>query len=446
MSLIAPPSTNPRNSNTLLFAVFTTASILGGVCLMKMRAGDTLLPILEKSAKSPIVAVLSGSSLTKDQLAEFLGSSASFYRFPTEMEVPTSPTEKTRAVMQYSFDHSLQEQMEGLFQSYSPDYGSFVAIDPSTGRILSMVSYSRGEVLKDNLALRATFPSASVFKVVTAAAAIESNKFSGRTIIPFNGANHTLYKGNALSMRSTRWTRHITLKEAFAKSVNTVFARIGAFTVGASQLRTYADRFGFNRKIASDLPIQQGRAPIPNDSWGISQAASGFTRENTMSPLQGAMIAAAIANDGVAMDPYVVDSIYNREGGMIYQAQQKVAVQAVDPATAEEIRGLMRATVQNGTGRHAFRGFFKKEYAQLDVGGKTGSLTGLNPQGKYDWFVGYARLPGTNRRIAVAALTIHRKLWRVKSAYLARKAFENYFQKPAKGEKQSRVVYARPGR
>jgi beta-lactamase class D len=60
------------------------------------------------------------------------------------------------------------------------------------------------------------------------------------------------------------------------------------------------------------------------------------------------------------------------------------------------------------------------------VGGKTGSLTGLDPEGKYDWFVGFAS--HGDQRIAVAALTIHRKLWRVKSSYLARKAIENYFK------------------
>jgi cell division protein FtsI/penicillin-binding protein 2 len=150
-----------------------------------------------------------------------------------------------------------------------------------------------------------------------------------------------------------------------------------------------------------------------------------------MSPLQGAMIAAAIANEGVVMEPYVVDTIYSREGAQLYQAEQKIATQAVDPATAAEIRRLMRATVQSGTGRHSFRGFFKREYAGLDVGGKTGSLTGDDPKGKYDWFVGYAQVPGTNRKIAVAALTVHRKLWRVKSAYLARRAFETMFKAPS---------------
>ncbi len=98
----------------------------------------------------------------------------------------------------------------------------------------------------------------------------------------------------------------------------------------------------------------------------------------------------------------------------------------MDPGTAGVIRSLMRETVHRGTSRGTFRGFFKRDYALLDVGGKTGSLSGTDPKGKYDWFVGYA--DGGTKRIAFASLTIHEKLWRVKSSYLARKAIESYFK------------------
>jgi cell division protein FtsI/penicillin-binding protein 2 len=98
----------------------------------------------------------------------------------------------------------------------------------------------------------------------------------------------------------------------------------------------------------------------------------------------------------------------------------------MDPATASEIRSLMKETVLHGTSRGSFRGFFRKDFMDFDVGGKTGSLTGFDPKGKYDWFVGYAHSSG--RKIAVAALTIHEKQWRVKSSYLARRAIESYFK------------------
>lgn len=396
-------------------ALFVCASILSiGVVFGLMKS---LVPLPSPMKKSV---------LTKEKVAEFLGSAPSFYRFPEEIEVSVDGVQKIKTKVQYAFDSKLQHVMENLFDSYRPDFGAFVAMDAVTGRVLSMVSFSREKKIQDNLALRATFPSASVFKVVTATAAIEGHKISQNTVIPFNGRNHTLYRGQILKSNITRWTRFITLKEAFARSVNTVFGKIGAFTVGSDSLRQYADRFGFNRRIASDVQVQQGKALIPSDSWGLAETASGFTRENTMSPLQGALIAASVINDGVMMEPYVVQKLAKEDGSSLYLAEPKVANVTMDPATASEIRALMKETVLHGTSQRSFRGFFKKEYTFLDVGGKTGSLTGTDPRGKYDWFVGYAGFGG--RRIAVAALTIHEKQWRVKSSYLARCAMETYFK------------------
>jgi cell division protein FtsI/penicillin-binding protein 2 len=299
-------------------------------------------------------------------------------------------------------------------------------MDAETGQILSIVSYSSKEHIEDNLALRSDFPSASVVKVVTAAAAIEKKDFNSTTVVPFNGRAHTLYRRNVLQDKVTRWTSFPTLKDAFAKSINTVFGKIGN-SVGSQELAVYANRFGFNRKITADLPLRPGTAEIPDDTWGIAEAASGFTRENTMSPLQGALIAAAIANDGKMMEPYVVRSVYSEKGEVLYNAEPRVASLAIDSSTASILRELMAQTVTHGTSKKQFRGFFRKEFANLDVGGKTGSLTGMSPRGKYDWFVGYAR--NDERKVAVAALTIHDKLWRVKSSYLARRAFEQMFKR-----------------
>jgi cell division protein FtsI/penicillin-binding protein 2 len=365
-------------------------------------------------------------AITKDLLADTIGPFAKFYEFPEELDFDLGSSERARLKVQYTLDAKLQRTMGSLFKSYSPDYGAFVALDAETGRVLSMVSYSRDGGFPDNLALKASFPSASVFKVVTATAAIESRKMAPETVVSFNGRNHTLYKGQILKSNVTRWTHFITFKDAFARSINTVFGKVGAFTVGQSSLKTYADRFGFNRKIAGDLPVQEGRAPIPNDAWGLAETASGYTLENTMSPIQGALMAAAVANNGVMMEPFMVQSLTRADGAHVYLGEPKVAGVTMDTSTAHQLRTLMKETVLHGTSRGAFRGFFKSSYALLDVGGKTGSLTGYHPKGKYDWFVGYASF--SSRKIAIAALTIHEKQWRVKSSYLARRAIETFYQ------------------
>lgn len=391
------------------------------------------------ASKVPFKDLDEENGLNKKSIAKAFQSlgKGKLRNLPSELDLEKDG-EKERSIIQYSFDSKLQETMEKLFTTYGPDYGAFVALDARTGRVLSMVSYSRNGDINENLALRATFPSASIFKVVTAAAAIGEKNYSANTIIPFNGRNHTLYRSNILQTNVTRWTRYMTLQEAFAKSVNTVFGKIGAYTVSPAELREYAARFGFNRKIPSDLPVQQGRATISDDAWGLAEVASGYTRETTMSPMHGALIAAAVVNDGIIMEPYVVESAHDKDGTPVYQAEPRVMNLAIGPGTASEMRSLMRATVQQGTSRKAFRGFFRGGFTRLDVGGKTGSLTGTDPQGKYDWFVGFA--DDGDRKIAIASLTVHQKLWRVKSSYLARRAVETYFQGSPHGAGRSSQV------
>jgi peptidoglycan glycosyltransferase len=397
--------------------VLLAASLALGVSAFRSGSMPRMLPLLR----------LGKSSLTKGQVSQALADSTAFYRFPGEVDLALDSNPPIHAIVEYAFDAKLQNSIEQMIGSYSPDYGAFVAVDAKTGRILSMVSYSRNPANKENLTLRSTFPSASVFKVVTAAAAIEERKFTANTVISFTGQNHTLYRHNVFGKTTNRWTRYSTLKEAFAKSINTVFGKIGAYNLEPGQLRLYADRFGFDRRIASDVPMQEGHAPIPADPWGVAETASGYTRDNTMSPLQGALIAAAVVNDGIMMEPYLVQAVYHEDGTPMYSAQPTVSGEVVDPSTAREIRSLMRETISSGTCRKSFHGFFRGDCTTLDVGGKTGTLNGLNPRGHYDWFIGYAE--SGDQKIAFASLTISEKYWRVKSSQIARRAIETYFKR-----------------
>ena len=125
------------------------------------------------------------------------------------------------------------------------------------------------------------------------------------------------------------------------------------------------------------------------------------------------------------VEPRLVKDAHFLNGPMIYSSDEQLQ-QVLDAETAKDMRVLMRKTVQSGSARKRFRGFFKGSYADLDVGGKTGSLTGLNPKGRTEWFAGYGD-SGENQ-IAVAAVVVNKKVWRVKPSYLARKIFEEYFK------------------
>ncbi len=331
------------------------------------------------------------------------------------------------AVLEYTFDAKIQRAIDELLQRYQPDYGAFVAIEPDSGRVLAIASHSQDAENWGNLALRASFPAASVFKIITAAAAIEEGKASATTVIAYNGKSTSLYKSQVLRHQDNKWTRRIPLSRAFAKSVNPVFGRLGVFYVGGDKLHEYAARFGFNQAMSSDIDLRTGSTAIDTaDQWSVAEAASGYTRTNTLSPLHGAMVAAAVVNGGLIVQPFVVDAAYDENGVLLYAAGNAAVNRAISEDTAAQMRVLMRETVRSGSARKSFNRFFKGHLADVEVGGKTGSLTGLTPRGKNDWFVGYAAQD--ERRIAFAALTVNKERWRVKSAYLARKVIEVYFE------------------
>ncbi len=382
----------------------------------------------EKSLEHVSLSSLSHFSISKDILSERLGSALKVNEMPEKIELDYAGRRQLVS-LQYTIDPYLQAYMHKLMKSYSPDYGAFVAVDSQSGKVISMLNFRKNEVAKENYVLEAKFPAASVFKVVTASAAIDTQKANADTVVSFSGANHTLYRKNVTDFAENRWTRRMTIREAFSRSVNTVFGKLGLFYVGPEVLLTYAEKFLFNKTIHGDFPIEMGQVKMDSeDPWSVATAASGFTLGNTMSPLQGALIASAIANDGIMMEPFIVGSVSDQQGASLYSSEVKQASVIMSPQSAEELRSLMQATVLNGTSRKSFRQTMRKAHVDdFEMGGKTGSLTGIDPKGKCDWFVGYAIY--NNRKIAVAALTVNEKKWKVKSSQLASFYLNEYVKK-----------------
>lgn len=403
---------------------------------------------------SPKVAPKEKKSWPRHEVARILGQDFRSSRYPASVDVPLPEIPEARPLkVAYTLDFELQGKMEQLFQSYKPDYGAFAAIDAETGRVLSLVSFSRQPNDYGHLALQARFPAASIFKIITAAAALDSRLLQPDSVIPFDGGSHTLYRKNVNATRFNRWTRYVTLEQAFAKSINTVFGKVGLFHVGPGLLRDYATRFGFNGTMDTDLPAESGRVLVPrDDDWGVAEVASGFTSESMLSPLHGALIGAAIANDGVLVAPYVVESMTDNAGLAVYQGKANEGTRVLTLEGAAELRELMQATVSDGTSRKSFRTLRGlRRIDELEVGGKTGSLTAISePRGKVDWFVGYARIPSSDpsrpegTRIGIAALTVNVKHWTVKSSWLAGRFVELYHSRtPARMKVVSGIAPAR---
>lgn len=348
-------------------------------------------------------------------------------RFPDSLRLESKDQWRDVGV-QYTVRPDLESYLNDIYDHYEPDYAAFFAMDASTGAVLAYTDFVKNPAddVYGHLALQALFPAASVFKMVTAAAALDQGDVEPDTIMPYNGKSTSLYKKQVFHHTENRWTRHPTLKKAFATSVNTVFAKLGVFQLGANTMSDYAHRFAFNRyDVFTDLPIDLGHSDIEDDKWVLAEVACGYTRRNTLSPVHGAMLASAIATDGRIAIPYAIDRLTSESGWPVYVGEPRHLAYAIEPDTVKEMRTLMRETVTRGSARHAFRGFHRKD---VDVGGKTGSLTGEHPKGRNEWFVGYASRG--DDRIAFASLTVSKKYWRVKPAYVARKFIEKYFESP----------------
>ena len=326
----------------------------------------------------------------------------------------------------YTLDSKLNMFLDEIYARYKPDYAAFVALDASSGAVLAIKSFIKDDKSWGNLALLNSYPAASVFKVVTAAASLDQDILTPSSVLRFNGKKTSLYKNQVLKHKDNKWTRRPTLKAAFAESINPVFARIGVFMLGARQLENYARRFRFNTDVATDFDFETGLTEIVDDEWRIAETASGYTRTNTLSPMHGAMLAGAIVNDGLMMVPYMIELATDEWGIPLYLEKPKVLGEPISPETASELRQLMRETVRRGSARKSFKNFFRGEFENLEVGGKTGSLTGRMPAGKYDWFVGYAA--SADKKISFASLTINKEYWTVKAHYVARRFIEVAFK------------------
>lgn len=369
---------------------------------------------------------ISTNSELRSEISAGIGQEIQNNQFPVKHALILAG-KKFEANIKYTIDPVLQKEAVHLLESYKPDYGSIVLMDAKTGRILAMKSFQKDDRNASNWALQATFPAASIFKVITATAALDKGGLGPEHRINYNGGAYTLYKKNVLSEQVNRWTHSITIKDAFARSINTAFARLSIENLEPIDLQNYAEKFMFNQPIPTDFPVQMGIAYVPPEKgFALAEVASGYNKTNKMSPVQGAMIAASVANDGHMTVPYLVDSIKNNDGEIIYSSTSFGKGQIMAAGSAEDVRKLMGQTVISGTSRKTFRQITRdRKFKEVEMGGKTGHLTGENPAGRVDWFIGYAM--DSDDKIAVAAVTVSKKYWTVKSGHLGQSMFRKFF-------------------
>ncbi|MBT8164159.1 MAG: penicillin-binding protein 2 [Acidimicrobiia bacterium] len=314
-----------------------------------------------------------------------------------------------------TFSHPVQETAR---QALAGQTGAVVAIEPSTGEVLALYSspsYDPSVLLGesaaggDGLAVDPLTPlrdrtidqilaPGSVFKVITAAAALEGGLANPDTLYD-DPLELALPGSTAVIRNADRGTcgdgTRVDLATAFRRSCNTVFGQIGIDT-GAETIAAVAEAFGFNDEIPFDLPVLASSFPgesLAGDPAATAQSAIG-QRDVQATPLQMALVAAVVANDGVLMRPYVVSERFDRDLNILAQSDPLELRRAISPGTAAALSDMMQDVVESGTGRAA-------QIADAVVGGKTGTaeIPGSDP---HAWFVGFAQVE--DRTVAVAVV------------------------------------------
>lgn len=325
----------------------------------------------------------------------------------------------------YTLDKSIQKLVEGIYAQYKVPYGAFVAMDPTTGKVLAMAEYSASEPEARGLCLRATYPAASLIKVITGAAALKTGKVRPDTMVRYEGNPYRLTERKVSPKNEKRDRLVSSLTEALAKSNNIVFAKMGINIVGAQGLESQLNDFGFNREIPFEFNLHKSTAIVPSETYPLGRTAAGFG-DVYLSPLHAALIASSVANGGVMMKPWIIEKVEDAGGNAVYTGEPEKLSKVLEPELAKTLSEMMTATVAMGTAHKVFNRYAKKLITNISVAGKTGSLSGDDPPGRYEWFIGFA--PRENPKIAVASLVVNQgKMWHIKGAYAAAAAMKEHF-------------------
>lgn len=337
------------------------------------------------------------------------------------------PFKSQHISIETSLDPDLQNHLIAAMDRKNSRYIGIVVMQADTGRILALAGFNKIDP-DSNPCNQRTFPAASIFKIVTAAAAVDHCGYNAHTPMRFNGYKHTLYK-NQLKDRNNRYTNTLPLKDAFAQSVNPVFGKLGAVHLGKSVLEEYAIAFGFNQPIQFELPVSPSHIHIKDKPYNWAEVASGFNNDTTISPVHGAMMASAVLNGGRMVAPTIVDRIEDMNGQLLYQSHTTWRGRAMTTKASKVLANLMETTVRSGTGRKTFRNCRRHSVlSKLRIGGKTGNIFNRSHDARFDWFVGFAEEKQGHDRLVFAALVAHEEYIGIRATQYARIAMTHYFK------------------
>ncbi len=356
-----------------------------------------------------------GGGLEQAENALLSGSSDKlFYRRVSDLFTGRKPQ---GANVETTLDPAVQE---AAAKGLGDQAGAAVALDPSTGAILAMVSsptYDPNTLAGHDLtavgetydALNADperplvnrgiggdlYPPGSVFKVVTAAAALSTGDYTEDSVLPGPAVLDLPQTDADLPnvFDGPCGSGEVTMTEALTISCNTAFASLG-LEIGAETLQDQAARFGFGDSISVPMRVTPSSVPEELNPPQLAQSSIGQYDVRT-TPMQMAMVAAGVANDGLVMTPYLVESVIGSDLSVIESAKPTELSEAVTPDVAAQLTRMMESVVDNGSGRRA-------QIPGVEVAGKTGTAQHGEGRPAHAWFISFA--PADDPQIAVAVI------------------------------------------
>jgi penicillin-binding protein A len=316
----------------------------------------------------------------------------------------------------------LQRFASALLEDNDVPAGAIVVMNAKTGRILALAQHQRG-VDRPSVAFDPSPPAASLFKIITTAALLESSPVSIDTVQCYHGGSQRIEQDNLVDSERDD-TACASVSQALGHSINAVFAKLADRHLASRELLRYAERFGFNQAIPFDFAVPESLAEIPDDRLERARAAAGFWHTH-LSPIHAAMMVQSVAHDGAMLRPYIVDKVLGAKGEVVYQGRSQLAGRPISAETARHLRAAMRETVANGTARKAFHHPGLSSLATVKVAGKTGTLTGQSPYRAYSWFAGFA--PFDAPEVVIAVLIVNEPLWRIKASEAGARVLDKYF-------------------
>lgn len=327
---------------------------------------------------------------------------------------------------------------EAAYEALGDANGAVTVIEPSTGRILAVVSKpsfdpnnidevweyihseeGNGSTIMLNRALQGLYAPGSTFKIVTALEYIRENPDIDKYSYICEGTD--IFRGVEIGCSDGHVHGEVDLKDSVAYSCNTSFANIG-LSLDKASFRNTAEELLFNKELPVDLETSKSSFIIDGDSPAdaIPQTAIG-QGDTTITPIHNAMIMCAIANGGILKKPYLVDSIKNADGALVKKIKSSETKELMSYKESETLIDMLTAVCSYGTASYYFSD------TDYSVAGKTGTAEYDNYGNCNSWFVGFSNVDDPD--IVVSVVVEDYTQNQISGSYVAKRVFDAYYDK-----------------